>query len=365
MPTITDTVDHVLDYMKTVSDKPMDIHKVFQELTMDVICRAAFGQSESRIFKNPYIDSARTIFTAPALTLTNTWVMRFPILKRLFKLRDKYFGQLFKVAEDIHIQLYREIMKRKQERSEGKVKTGSVDFIDLFLDAEVDNQDWEEEMKMLDKMNLKVAKELNIAEIVGQCFIFLLAGYDTTANSLSFLCYELINSPETLQILKEEIDDFSNSEPFTYEAISKLPYLDACIKESLRLHPIAASVVNRKCMEATTIGEVLVDKGIDVEIDVLSLNYSENLWGPDPEKFKPERWLESETRHQSAFLTFGGGPRICLGKRLALIEEKIMLIKLLQRFDLKKCAESEKELFVRGYNVFYPASVTVKLDPRD
>ncbi|KAE9553489.1 hypothetical protein FO519_003318 [Halicephalobus sp. NKZ332] len=271
MPTIVDTVDNVLDYLKTVTDKPLDIHKVFQELTMDVIY--------------------------------------------------------------------------------------------LFLEAEVDDQVFED--GTFDKKNLKIAKELNINEIVGQCFIFLLAGYDTTANSLSFLCFELINNPESLEKLNEEIQEFTFSENFTYENISQLRYLDACIKESLRLHPIAASVVTRTCMEPTTIGNIFVEKGINVEIDVLSLNFSEKLWGPDPEKFRPERWLESEHRNQAAFMTFGAGPRICLGKRLAIFEEKIMLIKLLQKFDLKKCEKSEKELFVRGYNVFFPASVTVKLEPKE
>uniref|UniRef100_A0AC34QY61 Cytochrome P450 n=1 Tax=Panagrolaimus sp. JU765 TaxID=591449 RepID=A0AC34QY61_9BILA len=364
MPTIVDTVDHVLNYMEGVCDKPVEIHSIFQEFTMDIISRIALGQEECQLFKNPYMESARYIFTAPVEKLTNTWVTRFPFLKPYFKFQEKIFPkkETGNIVENLYASLYSKIAKRKEERE--KKQSKPMDFIDLFLEAESKSTDWETEMKTLDWSNLKVAKQLSIPEIVGQCFVFLLAGYDTTANSLSFLIYELINNPEALEQLKEEVDGFLASENFAYETITNLQYLDACIKESLRLHPVAASIVNRCCMETTKIGEVVVEKGVNVEIDVLSINKNEVIWGEHPEKFRPERWLESETRHPIGFLTFGGGPRICLGMRLALLEEKIMIIKLLERFSLSKCPESEEKLFVRGYNVFYPKSVTLKLGPR-
>uniref|UniRef100_A0A914PCX2 Cytochrome P450 n=1 Tax=Panagrolaimus davidi TaxID=227884 RepID=A0A914PCX2_9BILA len=150
-------------------------------------------------------------------------------------------------------------------------------------------------MGVLDKRNLKISKELSVTEIVGQCFIFLLAGYDTTANSLSFVCYELIKNPETLQKLVEEIDDHlldSDSEDLSYEKINEMKYLDSVIKESLRLHPVAASAVTRLCMETTEIGEkekIQIEKGTNITIDVLTINYSEKLWGLEPEKFNPDR----------------------------------------------------------------------------
>uniref|UniRef100_A0AC34F219 Cytochrome P450 n=1 Tax=Panagrolaimus sp. ES5 TaxID=591445 RepID=A0AC34F219_9BILA len=109
-----------------------------------------------------------------------------------------------------------------------------------------------------------------------------------------------------------------------------------------------------------------IDQGTNITIDVLTINYSEKLWGPEPEKFNPERWLDPDhRRHPASFLTFGGGPRMCLGMRLALMEEKMILFKLLKHFSLQKCPETEEKLDVRGGGIFSPQSVTLKLVPRN
>jgi cytochrome P450 family 13 len=382
MPTMYDSIEHLMEYFKTVENKPINIHPIFQEVTMDIISRIALGQNGSNLFKNPYIDYAKSIIGNSTDKFNNNLAQIIPSLKPLIRWLTFWLRIDSNDAHTLHINLFKEVMKRKSERETMKEnKTDSndkklVDFIDLFLDAEVPEQKHSDTMGVLDKRNLKISKELSVTEIVGQCFIFLLAGYDTTANSLSFVCYELIKNPESLQKLVEEIDDHlfdSDPEDLSYEKINELKYLDSVIKESLRLHPIAASAVTRLCMETTEIGEkekIQIEKGTNITIDVLTINYSEKLWGPEPEKFNPDRWLNMESenirhRHPASFLTFGGGPRMCLGMRLALMEEKMILIKLLKHFSLQKCPETEEELTVRGGGIFSPDSVTLKLVPRN
>uniref|UniRef100_A0AC34FX98 Cytochrome P450 n=1 Tax=Panagrolaimus sp. ES5 TaxID=591445 RepID=A0AC34FX98_9BILA len=252
MPTMYDSIDHLMAHFKTVTNKPINIHPIFQEVTMDIISRIALGQNGSNLFKNPYIDYAKGIFMSPVDDLQHTAPQMFPFIKKPIRLFFEMYKTGIKASSDsLHVNLFKEVMKRKNERDllkktdseEQKTEKNMPDFIDLFLEAEVPEQKHSDKMGALDKRNLKVAKELSVNEIVGQCLIFLLAGYDTTANSLSFLCHELIKNPEILQKLIEEIDDHSadnnDDENLSYEKIHEMKYMDAVIKESLRLHPVA------------------------------------------------------------------------------------------------------------------------------
>uniref|UniRef100_A0AC34FVP9 Uncharacterized protein n=1 Tax=Panagrolaimus sp. ES5 TaxID=591445 RepID=A0AC34FVP9_9BILA len=185
-----DSIDHLMAHFKTVTNKPINIHPIFQEVTMDIISRIALGQNGSNLFKNPYIDYAKSIIGNSTDKFNNNLAQIVPALKPMLR----KISYLLKTgssdeAHTLHINLFKEVMKRKNERdlikktdpheslaSEKKLP----DFIDLFLEAEVPEQKHSDKMGALDKRNLKVAKELSVTEIVGQCFIFLLAGYDTT-----------------------------------------------------------------------------------------------------------------------------------------------------------------------------------------
>lgn len=189
MPTMYDSIDHLMDYFTSTANTPLNIHPVFQEVTMDIISRIALGQRDSTLFNNPYIDFAKGIFRSPIDQFHTTMPQMFPFVKTPLR----FFQNAFKFgskanAHSLHVNLFKEILKRKNERATkapGAVVGERVDFIDLFLDAEVPEQKTETTTGVLDKRNLKVAKELSVTEIVWLCFIFLLAGYDTTGKLLT------------------------------------------------------------------------------------------------------------------------------------------------------------------------------------
>ena len=118
----------------------------------------------------------------------------------------------------------------------------SADFIDLFLDAEssdVINADTYGD-RSFDRA-AKIERKLSTDEVIAMCLVFLVAGFDTTANSLACTCYYLACAPEQQARLQEEIDHVcpGDAEP-TYEQLNRLKFADACMKETLRLCPIAA-----------------------------------------------------------------------------------------------------------------------------
>jgi len=165
-----------------------------------------------------------------------------------------------------------------------------------------------------------------------------------------------------------EIDDFIPTEKdIDYESVANLTYLDWCLKESLRLNPLASIANNRMCMKACTVGEqkLQLEEGISVQSNVWSVHYNKKIWGEDADKFRPERFdpdTLAEPRHPLAWQPFGAGPRICIGMRFALLEAKMTVCHLLKRFKIQKC---DKTTLVRTGNITVgPTDVTVILKKR-
>uniref|UniRef100_A0A914HV24 Cytochrome P450 n=1 Tax=Globodera rostochiensis TaxID=31243 RepID=A0A914HV24_GLORO len=261
-------------------------------------------------------------------------------------------------------QLLKEVQERKQQRERGQKPQASEDFIDLFLEMESEEQTVQKHNGVFNKSAHSIEKKNTSEEIVMQLESFMLAGFDTTANSLSVVSHNLAFHPEVQAKVQEEIDSICIDEDPTYEQLSQLKYTEAVVKETLRLCPIGASVMNRICSQTTTLGEHTVEEGTVVIVDVLSVHRDKNVWGEDAEQFRPERWLE-EGRQLPPAYSFGGGPRICIGMRLAMIEEKLALIRILRKYSIVPCEATEKELDFCGQIVLTPKAVTVALKLRE
>nr|CAD2204231.1 unnamed protein product [Meloidogyne enterolobii] len=205
--------------------------------------------------------------------------------------------------------------------------------------------------------------------MVLNCLLFLAAGFDTTANTLSLIAHDLVFNPQVQKRLFEEIEEIcglEEGEMIDYEQLSKLKYMDAVLKETLRLCPIANDVVNRKCEETTTLGDITIEKGTYVSADLFSLHRDKKVWGEDAEEFKPERWLLNDNINTSTeyYYPFGGGPRICIGMRLAMMDIKMVLVHLLRSFELERCSETFIKPNLTGQGVLNSGKIFVKLNLR-
>lgn len=166
----------------------------------------------------------------------------------------------------------------------------------------------------------------------------LLAGRDTTASLLSNMFCMLARHPRVWAKLRQEIVDTLDGRLPSYEELRNLKYLKYCLNESLRLHPVVP-LNGRTAITDTHLplgggpdgkSPVFVPKGTHVAYSVWAMHRRKDLYGPDAEEFRPERW--EHLRPGWEYLPFNGGPRICVGQQYALTEAAYVTVRLAQEF---------------------------------
>lgn len=178
-------------------------------------------------------------------------------------------------------------------------------------------------------------RNLEWGEIASEVGVLLDAGSATTAIALNNVIFWLLRSPSCLARLQEEIDDALDLDNIVapYEKVKHLPYLRACLDESLRITPpFSYNLPRRTPPDGAVILNNFVPGDTTVSISSYVAHRNERIF-PEPEKFMPERWLGEKSRSlQSYFVPFSSGPRACIGQNLTYLEQTIMLASVLHRY---------------------------------
>lgn len=161
------------------------------------------------------------------------------------------------------------------------------------------------------------------------------AGHETSATSLSWIMILLSENPGWTEACKKEVDAVIGNRLPVLEDMQKLPLLKRVIDEALRMYP-PAWIVGRKALEDDEVIGFKIKKGYNVIISTYVIHRHPEFW-EQPDKFDPDRFLpeRSNNRHKYAYFPFGGGPRMCIGNNFALMEMTLILVMLLQRYNLK------------------------------
>ncbi|XP_015600308.1 cytochrome P450 9e2-like isoform X1 [Cephus cinctus] len=206
-------------------------------------------------------------------------------------------------------------------------------------------------------------KNLTVEEITAQAFLFFFAGFDTTSRALSFAAYALATNPEIQEKLQAEIDKVLQKcdGKVTYDYLKEMQYLDAVLNETLRMYP-ATSELDRMCTKAFELPlakagakSVIIKPGTTVLIPINGIHYDSRYYD-NPNKFDPERFLNVNKIGQTAHLSFGLGPRVCIGNRFALMEIKLVLFHLLAQCSFKPCEKTTIPMKFRTGN-FVPIPI--------
>nr|ARO50431.1 cytochrome P450 [Chironomus tentans] len=210
-------------------------------------------------------------------------------------------------------------------------------------------------------------------DLVAQCFIFFLAGFDTVATAMTFMAYELVANQDIQQKLYEEIaqvEEELEGGMLTYERIQSMKYMDQVVSEALRKWP-PAPVTDRICTKDYQVSyddkKFIIEKGISFLIPIWGI-HNDPRYFPNPEKFDPERFSDENKKNiqDSTYLPFGSGNRNCIGSRFALMEMKTVFYYLLLNF---KFAVTEKTKIPLAFNkipvgIKIENGVWIGLEPR-
>ncbi|VDM38722.1 unnamed protein product [Toxocara canis] len=232
----------------------------------------------------------------------------------------------------------------RAERRKHQRMMGDVDFMQLLLNAESDKeqhfevQNNRESVKRLEESAGHQRSStrpiyLEDIDIAGQCFLFLIAGYETSASTMQFALFSLARNMHIQEkAYREIIDVMGDEETVTYEKVARMDYLEQVMMETLRMYPPTPRF-DRECSSPTVVNGIRFEQNCIVSVPVFVIHYNKELY-PHPYNFDPERFKLENRKKRSAFayLPFGCGPRNCLGRRFAVLEFKVAMACLLRKY---------------------------------
>ncbi|KIL70583.1 hypothetical protein M378DRAFT_66688 [Amanita muscaria Koide BX008] len=295
--------------------------------------------------------------------------------RRMFSIADKGPG-----ARGL-LELYFPILRKLLPTKDVRVTNGSLRTIKNagksliarkkheVLQAKKDGAQQKDILNLLIKANLSSdpSKSLSDAELLDQCSTFLLAGSDSVSLAIAWCIHLLSLHPDVQERVREELINFlgpctsscgelsSEASERCWEIIDSLPFLDAVVRETLRLCPpvhgtIRVATADDQIPVSEPIalrdgnfipkgGYITIRKGSYVHIPIEGLNYSPEIWGPTAKQFNPDRWSSLPEKARSPhhpglgnLMTFGFGPHSCLGFKFTIAEIKIFLATLIPNF---------------------------------
>lgn len=189
---------------------------------------------------------------------------------------------------------------------------------------------------------------MSIQQLLDEIRTLYLAGHETTATTLSWAWLLLSQNPQQYAALQKEVADVLQGRTPTADDAQLLPYCNAVIKEALRMYPVAW-VTRRMALEDVEIRGFHIEKGTFVFLSPWILHHDPR-WFEQPEQFMPERWLKDKAEQpaREAYIPFGGGPRICIGNGLAMMESVLVLATLLQSYSVHVLPEQPVEMELAG-----------------
>ncbi|XP_029651601.1 cytochrome P450 3A14 [Octopus sinensis] len=356
--TAADNLDKTCNnFAKTGED--VDVNRLFGCFTMDVIATTAFGVevNSQKNPDNPFVKNATylvrrnrfaSVFVIGFLSrkffkfllftkvlATRSGKFFYDLCKKILADRKQGNGQFRKDLLQMMIDQQNDFTEEQPEKNakNGDVKNGNI------MNGDATNDDVPIPTKL-------VKRKLTDEEIIAQSTIFFLAGYETTATTLSFMAYLLALHQDIQDKVYQEIQSVIGKEAPDYNSVQKLTYLSQCLSETLRLYPIASSIL-RKSKKQITIKNWTIPANISINIPIHALHHNPKYW-PNPEKFDPDRFSEEaqKTHTKFAYLPFGAGPRICIGMRLAQMEVKFAMTEILTKYKFVPSEKTENPIIL-------------------
>nr|QIU80468.1 cytochrome P450 monooxygenase CYP6CY49 [Aphis gossypii] len=328
--------DQLLNYIDENSKQKTDgteVNKIIKNLTIDVIGTCAFGMkldtinSENNVNFKKYVNklikpNGKLLFFQYLLGTL------FPKVIKLLKIQTidvdatNFFRSVFREVIDYRTEhnvdrndIAQTLMKARNDLVLNNESTGGENYCEL--------------------------------DIIANAMLFFAAGTETVAATASYCLYELAINTDIQDRLRAEITSSKIKHGaqinINNEFLEDLHYAEMVINETLRKYTLFATLMRKSTQNYDVPGESLtIEKGQKITIPLYSIHHDPKYY-PNPDTFDPERFTEEEKskRPNGTFLPFGDGPRHCIGKRLAELELKLIISKILSNFEILPCEKTE------------------------
>ncbi|KAG0454844.1 hypothetical protein HPP92_023782 [Vanilla planifolia] len=296
----------------------LDVWPELQNVTGDVISRTAFGSN-------------------------------YEAGRRIFQLQKENGQLLVQAIQTVYIPGFRFVptaANRRMKQINREVRALLTEMIQKREKAIKSGKMIDDLLSLLIESNLKQSEEngkskhvgLTTEEIIDECKLFYFAGQETTSNLLNWTIVLLSMNPTWQERAREEVLQVFGEKAPDFNCLSRLNTMTMIFYEVLRLYPPIA-FLGRRTYKKMELGGILYPEGVMLSLPVLLIHYDPDIWGDDAHEFRPERFAEGVSKaaknSQMAFFPFGWGPRICIGQNFAMIESKICLSMILQRFSFR------------------------------
>jgi len=344
---------------KAEAGEEFELKSVFGKFSLDALASSAFGVNGESFTndKSVFVKHAQRVFQTKFIDIIHLILRMVP--------GAHYVYEALKINSTAPeaTRFFRDVITQSiRMRRESKERKN--DLIDLMLDVMKDDEhkeedkveeedQYEKDMKL--NTSGKRKKQIDETLVVATAMVLLVAGYDTTGMTLSYLAYQLSKNEEVQGKLQEEIDeafDEAGGKFPDYSVIQSLPYLDMVIHETLRFYtPIGANLRNAEKDYKLPDSNIVLKKGDGISYNARNLHSSPKYWS-HPDEFYPEHFSKEEkaNRNPYAFQAFGQGPRACIGMRFALLEAKIGVMAVMRRFSFAPGTKTKEPLEMDAQN---------------
>ncbi|KAL5285749.1 Cyp6a9.2 family protein [Megaselia abdita] len=335
-PTVQKVGEEFVEVLEKVveNEDEIDIKELLARFTTDVIGTCAFG-IECNSLRDPNAEfrlyGRKVVEYQQRNTKKIIFQQNFQKIAKFLRMR-----LINPECSTYFIETVKETVKYREQNNFRR-----NDFMDLLIDLK-------------NNRNEDNPEGLTYTEVAAQSFIFILAGFETSSSTMSFMLHELASHPEIQSKLRSHLKEVlqRHNGEITYECMKEMTYLEQVIMETIRKYPIIPNLL-RLTQEDYHVPDsnLILEKGMSVLIPIRAIHYDEDIY-PNPHKFNPDRFSPEEMskRHPQSFLGFGDGPRNCIGSRFAKMQMYICITSLITNFELTtdKPLTLSKEGFLLG-----------------
>ncbi len=296
---IQDVVDTHLEELEDSRGKAINMYPKMMEIAFRVIGNALFSTAAN---DKELATIESSIFQVQQFIIKR---VRQPFMQPWYWLKGD-----MKKYKDIALDIEEVILKIIRSRKE--LKEQPDDLLGMLINTRYED----------------TGEAMSEEQLLWESNILFVAGHETSANALSWMLYKLAKHKDVAQKLKKEMDVELGDGALSFEALMKMPYLNAVILETMRMYP-PAWISDRISKGEDEINGHIIPANTLIILLLYHSHHREEDW-VEPQKFNPDRFVG--VKNPSAYFPFGAGPRMCIGNNFAMLEMQIFLVQFLRKF---------------------------------